>query len=219
MGGVAKKAMSFTPVGIGANYLQKKGDSAQSDWQSQYDAMNSKRPDAITRKSRLDSKGELMADVYKLKGPEEWQKAALAKQGLEEAQLNDKGMHQAAGAAANARSALASKGGLTGGSAERLAKSQMNDQISMGQSAARQGLANRADIGLESENKRSAAEKYNIEQALGERNAEDAFNQQKYQTDMQEWAAAKQGQATFGAGKGKGQSGGIMGGVSKVIGK
>jgi len=202
-----------------AGFLSNQGKEGASAYQSQYDAMNpGARPEDIKRESRL-GKDKLMEEVYKLKGPEAWQKAALAKAGEEEVAMRDLAATQSAGAAAGARSAMASRAGLTGGAAERLAKSQMLGQLSSQQNAARQAVQSRADIGLESENKRSGVEKYNIEAALGERNAQDQFAMQKYQSDMQEWAAAKQAQATFAAGKGKGQSGGVMGGVGKVMGK
>jgi hypothetical protein len=219
MGGAVKKVASFTPAGFIGGELAKSGSEGASEWQKQYDEMGpGAKPELIERQSRLAQDG-LLNDVYRLKGPEGWQKAAMEKQGLEQVAAGDLAAQQAAGAGATARSSLAMRGGLTGGSAERLAKAQMDRQMGAVQDVARQGIGQRADIGLETENRRGTTEKYNIEQALGERKAQDEYNQQKYAQDMQAWAAAKQGQATLAASRGKGDRGGVMGGAAKVIGK
>ena len=84
MGGVAKKAVSFTPVGMVGGALAGSGRDAASEWQAQYDALApGARPDLEARKSRLGADG-LLQDVYRLKGPEAWQKAALEQQALEQ---------------------------------------------------------------------------------------------------------------------------------------
>ena len=125
----------------------------------------------------------------------------------------------AAGTTAEARSQLAMKGGLSGGAAERLAKTGRDNAANMTQQANAAGNLGRINIGMEDEKNRidmlgkapgmnlAAAQydqtnlnnKYNL--LSGENTKLNAFNLGRYDTQMKTWASGKQAEATQNAGK------------------
>jgi hypothetical protein len=86
-----------------------------------------------------------------------WAKMASNKQGLEESAARGIAAQQSAGSQAQARSALAMRGGLSGGSRERLASQGMTDQLMAGQKVGAEGRMARANIALQDEQKRMQA--------------------------------------------------------------
>lgn len=90
-------------------------------------------------------------------GPSAWQNLMLQKQALEEQTGADRASKQAASQAAMGQAQLASRGGLMGGSAERLAKMSGRDALMAKQEIMRQGMGARADIATKDEEKRMQA--------------------------------------------------------------
>lgn len=87
-------------------------------------------------------------------GPSAWANLATQQQSLEEQNLRDAAARQALSGSAQARAALAMRGGLSGGAAERLARTGQSDLIRARQEVGRQGVGARAQIGLKDEEKR-----------------------------------------------------------------
>lgn len=166
-------------------------------------------------------------------GTSAWEQMANSKQALEEQALKQRTMESGASRAAEARSALARKGGLSSGASERMARASMRDILSQQQDAARQGSAQRADIGLQAENQRLAAlsqipgmeiqawqpkfqekqamlgvQQFNIGNALQQKQAEEAAKMAEYQEKMKAWAAANQANAIGASGP---KAGGLLG--------
>lgn len=162
-------------------------------------------------------------------GPSTWAQLMNQKQALEEAQGRSDIGAQAGTQAAQARSQLAQKGGLTGGSAERIAASSAKNAMNLRQQLAGQGALTRANTALQDEQQRldllkslpgmelqaiepefknraaqMQAQQFNIEQALKDKYSQDQYNMMKYQNDMQAWAAANQANAIGEAGGKKG---------------
>jgi hypothetical protein len=86
-----------------------------------------------------------------------WAKMATDKQGLEESAARGMAAQQGAGAQAQARGALAMRGGLSGGARERLAAQGATDQLMAGQKVGAEGRMARANIALQDEQKRMQA--------------------------------------------------------------
>lgn len=125
----------------------------------------------------------------------------------------------AAGEAATARTNLAMKGGAGAGSAERLAKNASNHALDMVQDANNTSAKNVASIALDDEKNRVGmlgqapamqlgASEYNSGLATGDINRQqlentklNAFNLDRYKSQMSAWAANKQADATANAGK------------------
>lgn len=116
-------------------------------------------------------------------GPSAWYTLAAEKQGLEEQGLKDAAARQALSGSAQARAALAMRGGLTGGAAERLAKSGQSDLMRSRQEVGRQGVLNRAQLGISDEEKRMQT----AAMIPG-------MQAQKFQTEMQKLDAWNQGE-------------------------
>lgn len=134
-------------------------------------------------------------------------------------QLSD-AAQQSATQLAQARSQLASRRGLSGAAAERLAASGSKDASRMMQAIRSQGAAQRLGIqadelarrqgllqnltGLEQDVEKTqlGIEGKNIDAALQEVGAGREKKQRDYEAQMASWAAAKQAQATLGAASG-----------------
>lgn len=115
---------------------------------------------------------------------------------------------QSMGEAAQAKNALAMKGGLSSGAAERINTGMGSAAMEMGQGA-RQGYAkNMASIGMEDEGNRqkmlqgaAGIEAQGLGRVQGQNIAKNAYNAKKYGDQMSAWAGGKQAQATQNAGK------------------
>lgn len=208
-------------LSLGGSFLQRQGDQAAQDYNNLYNSFDpGARPEAAAFLNPVtDFQNGTLNSAYQLSGPEAYIQAALAQQSAEENALGDKASSQAAGANTNALSQLASRGGLRGGSAQRLAMMSQRNVGQALQDVNMQGMQNRAQIGLQGEGMKRDTEKYNLGTKLGAMNSQNEYNANKYNQQMQAWAANKQAQATLAAGKGKGQSGGMMGGVGRTLGK
>ena len=173
-------------------------------------------------------------------GTSEWERMARDRQALEQAGLRTGAEQRAATAASQARSSLASRGGLSSGAAERLQGQSLREALLAKQGVAAQGAQARADIGLQAEQMRRqdlgnlasqelaylqpqfqnrqgtlAAQQFNVEKALQDKYAEDQAKQLAYQEQMKSWAAAQQANAISAAGQGKKGGGGGGGGGKK----
>ncbi len=153
-----------------------------------------------------------------------WAGQALNKQALEEQGMRENAISQGAGAAASARSSLASKYGLGAGANTSLAKQQMRDQAMALQGVGQQGAKARADIGLQDysqnmnnrnqflsalpgqdlaqsnlamQNKTGnlANQQYNIGNAINETNAKRAADLSAYSKQMEMFGANKNANA------------------------
>ena len=137
-------------------------------------------------------------------GAELAQREQIRQLGLNRDQLKK----QALGEAAQAKNALAMKGGLTSGAAERINANMGANALELGQGA-RQGYAkNMASIGMEDEGNRQKmlGHAANLEtQGPGREQAENLarnkFNLDRYNAQMSGWAAGKQAAATADSGK------------------
>lgn len=87
-------------------------------------------------------------------GPSPWMNMMLQKQGVEQAEAMDTAARTAAGQTASARNMLARSGGLSGGAAERLAAKGAESELMARQGVFRQGMLDRANIGVEDERQR-----------------------------------------------------------------
>jgi hypothetical protein len=106
----------------------------------------------------LDKRGlEAFRGEALRKGPSAWYNMMLDKQKLEEQGARDTAAKQALSQGAQARSQLAMRGGLMGGSAERMAKSSARDLMMANQDVSRQGMLTRAQLGVSDEEKRITA--------------------------------------------------------------
>ena len=115
---------------------------------------------------------------------------------------------QALGEAAQAKNALAMKGGLSSGAAERIGTNMGSAAMEMGQGARQNYAKNMASIGMEDEGNRQKmlGNAANLEtQGLGRQQAQNLalnkFNLDRYNAQMGGWAANKQAAATADSGK------------------
>lgn len=137
------------------------------------------------------------------------------------------GAAQAASAQAQAQNQLAMRGGVSSGSRERMAQQGSRDLLGARQGAYRGFGQSALDIAAQDEAmKRQAlsqfgeaegriasgnlglqnqASQYNLKTLLGEKEAANAWKQQKYQAQLDKWASEKQADATAKSGGGGGK--------------
>ncbi len=87
-------------------------------------------------------------------GPSAWGNLMKYRQGVEESEAIDKAARSTASSAANARSAIAARGGLSSGGAERVARDAMRLGANSSQTARREGMLDRANIDIQDETNR-----------------------------------------------------------------
>lgn len=158
-------------------------------------------------------------------GPSAWQNLALKQQGLEEKSARENLAQQGASAAAQARSNLAMRGGLSGGAAERLAMNQARAGMAGQQQLGAQGAQARANLALQDEQMRNqflsqlpqqdlaqanlamqnrsgqlGVQEKNIAGALSDKQAQRQADLSKYQEQMKAYSAKQAGQAMREAG-------------------
>lgn len=103
----------------------------------------------------LDNRALDSLHTYALsEGPSPWLKIAEEKQKADEAAQLDLTAKQGAGAMAEARDALAMRGGLSGGSAENLAARNMDATLLGQQSVRGQGATQRLGLAMDDENRK-----------------------------------------------------------------
>lgn len=206
--------------------LNPDGTPIRPEWESQLgqDGLL-KDPYKIAADLSVDQRGlEKYRERALGTGDSAWAKLAKEQQGLEEASLRDKLGQQAGSAQAQARSSLAMRGGLSGGAAERIAKSGARDQMAGAQNLAAQGAMARGNIGLQDEQMRTQMlgnlpgmelqamqpqlqnkqiQQWNIDKALGENLQKRVFDTNTYNQKMQQWAGGQQAQAIKDSDSGK----------------
>ncbi len=178
--------------------------------------------------------GELQKEGMAAPGTSAWEQMMLGSQGLNEANQRDSANANAASGLTGAYSDLATHGGLSTGSRERLAKGGMTNLAEAKQQVARQGTLDRLGIGTQAEQNRlgilgalpgqqtqaasfnaglaqnnrdysTNVANTNISNSLAEQGREDQYKQQNYTDQMQDWAAMNAANATAKGGKGGGK--------------
>lgn len=148
-------------------------------------------------------------------GPSAWANLQTQQQRMEQQNAKDqlmKGAMQSQGAAQNQ---LARTGGLSGGASALLARQGQRDLLNQGQELARTGMGQR--LGIQQQdiaNKQGLLGKFgemeananqaNIEALKGNLSGQAAFNTNRYNQQMQGYAAGQSAQATRDAGKSSG---------------
>lgn len=89
-----------------------------------------------------------------------------------------------ASSAAQARTALAMRGGMTGGSAERLGQAQMREQMMGAQNLARQNMMQNLEIGSQDYQRNIENQRFNIQNAISDLNSRNQYAMDKYKTQM-----------------------------------
>lgn len=183
--------------------LQKQAQVAQAQRDAAQAQLNAgpQRPDF---KGLTDAEGNLM-DKFKLSSGEGYKD--IATQGLEQGKT--KAMSEAAqsqmGANAAARTALATRGGLSGGAALRLAQSGAQNLANARQDIGRTGMEGAQKIAEKTFDIGRQAEQTNLENLIKNQAGLNAFDLQKYSEQMKAWAANKsadaQAQAAENSGK------------------
>ena len=130
----------------------------------------------------------MLKDQYQLSSGDDWSRLAKERLGTDIAGARNEATLSGAGAAQQARNALASRGGLSGGSAALLARQAMTDQSNAQQGITNTGVRGAQDIGMKQFDIGREAEKYNKGTALG-------LKQSTYDTQMKEWGASKSADA------------------------
>jgi hypothetical protein len=214
-----------------AQGMNPDGSPVRPEYQSLLDpATGLLRSEYISKPGTLDVAG--LQGFQELKkraltaGPSAWGQMMTDKQRMEEAQQKDAAARQAMAGAAQARSALAMKGGLSSGAGERLAAGGARDLMLQRQGVASQGQMARQGINLEDEAQRmkllpqvseaeaklsqynlglqNTAADTNILRALEEKRAKDSQDLAVYQEQIKKWAAERTAQATERAPSGGG---------------
>lgn len=222
----ASKGNPYVAAEMQKRGLNPDGSPIRPEWESQQGADGLlKDPYKIAADLSVDQRGlEKYRERALGTGDSAWAKLAKEQQGLEEAGLRDKLGQQAGSAQAQARSSLAMRGGLSGGAAERIAKSGARDQMAGAQNLAAQGAMARGNIGLQDEQMRTQMlgnlpgmelqamqpqlqnkniQQWNIDKALNENLQKRAFETNKYNQKMQAWAGQGQAQAIKDSDSGK----------------
>lgn len=158
------------------------------------------------------------------KGPSEWANLMIDKQKMEEARAREALDRQTLSAAAQARSELARKGGMSSGARERLAGQMGREQLLGRQQVGAQGMTSRLGILTEDEAQRNKllpgftegeakmaqnrldtqnkAQEWNILKSLEEKRAKDAQDLAVYQEQIKKWGSEKEAEATRASGGG-----------------
>lgn len=164
-----------------------------------------------------------LKDLALRHGSSAWANLAHTQQALQARDSADKAKTQVQSATGDATDHLAMQGGLTSGARERVAELGANNLVGAQQGIEKQKNQNNMQISMNDEQNRMAnigqltdAEGRRVGQWEGVRGADNqnqmtenqsvnAFNQNKYNQQMQTWAAGKQAQATAQSGKGGGK--------------
>lgn len=157
-------------------------------------------------------------------GPSLWGNTMLLKQQQDQAAANSGAAATAAQGAAQARSGLAMRGGLSEGARRSIANQSMRNLMTAKQGVSAQGAQNRystlaqdeqnrmdqlskyaaAEGGLAQYNNTQAADqqKYNLMARLQDMQGKSGFDLGAYTEELKKWAAAKQAGAISGSGDG-----------------
>jgi hypothetical protein len=175
-------------------------------------------PDRPGRESIRNPDGTLK-DIYKTESSQKMIEALLAEQGLQEQQGRDQAVVDNNQSLAAARSSGAMRGGLRSGQQERMNSQGMRDLNASLQNVGMQGREQRLNLQSKGQETDYQARNQDVGRMVQDVNAQNAFNQDVYGQDMQAYAAKESGRAMQLANKGKGQRGGIGGGLGSIAGK
>ena len=197
MGKSGRKALSVGTLGISDTVIgNPEQERAMRDMYSELQGMQ--KPTAASYLRYTDDKGNFIDPNFQLQGGENWVQKAMKAQAAEEAALGNKASTQAAGAQAAQRSMLASRGGLRGGTAERLAKASQRDTAQALQDINMQGMQNRALTERQGEEMNRQAQQFNIGNRLQDIQGQNVYNANKYAQEMQAYGAGKSAMAGLG---------------------
>lgn len=166
-------------------------------------------------------RGEAMRD-----GPSAWAGLANAQQDKYAIDGANKASAAAAGQTAGAQSNLAMRGGINSGARERVQAAGAQNALNMGQDVRNQAANNKLQIGINDEQNRitqlgqlpnmdiaahgaglqdinawGQGKQFDIHNQIGEGNAKNLFNSQRYKDQMAAWGAGKTADATAASGK------------------
>lgn len=145
-------------------------------------------------------------------GPSDFAKGQLGQQGFEEGQARNAAGLQQQTAQSNAQSQLARMGGLGGGARTSLARSGARDALMAGQNVGAQGVLARYGINNQDMQRRQtllgqnadverASDLQNLNTTTGDIQNRGLFDSNRYNQQMQAWAAKQSGDATIAAAK------------------
>lgn len=160
----------------------------------------SDKPEALAYSGMVDDKGNLM-DQYKLGGVDPWRKLQLENEQIRQGVDLDNATQAGLGQRAAAESALAMRGGLSGGARERLAREGARNTNLQQQGVRMQSNLNRLGIESDAFEKNQAANQFNIQTQMRDLQNKNLLNANNYNEQMRAWAAGKQAQATAASGK------------------
>lgn len=160
------------------------------------------------------------------RGPSQYAMLARKELGQTQKEMQDRAAREAASTQAGAQSAMAMRGGATGGARERIAKGGAENLMAMRQGIAGEGIRGRLGIAKEDERSRMealgrlpgmeiaalqpefqragldiTARGQDIGRTVAEKQAKNLFDMTGYQEAMRAWAAGRQATATENAGK------------------
>lgn len=189
-------------------------------------------PEQYQIQDQLNRQGlERMRGLATGTGPSAWAQARQQQLATEQAQALQGVTAQSQAAQAQARSQMAQRGGLSGGARERLAMGGARQELMGRQQALLGGQQARERLATEDQRRRDemlrqlpgaelgaakfgqGTQRFNIQQALREKQAERQHQQLAYQEQMRAWSAKKQADAIRAA-RSKGfleQAGGFAG--------
>jgi hypothetical protein len=223
MGKVVKsvaKVVSAPVAGILGGVLGGQGDRAKQDFDAQLASLDpGVAPEKINYEGITDNKTGELLDRYKLSGGEGYTKIAQDRLKQDIGSARNRIALQAAQAQANQRAQLASRGGLTPAMQARLAMQAQRDAMGNQQDVTSQDVSGQQGIMEKQFELGREGEKENLASRKADQLARNQFNVAKYGQQMQAYAAGKAGQASYAASRGKGEKGGVMGGVGSVLGK
>lgn len=165
--------------------------------------------DAMGRVTNKADVGKLQ-EAYRLKDPgavkSPWMDQMLQQQQAGQVQALNRGAQQAATQAAGAQASLARRGGLSSGSAERLAAGAQEARTLGAQDIYGQGEAQRLGMQTDDMQKergyQTGLQQSNIQNALTDLGQKQQFNLGKYSEQMKGWGAEQAAKATEQGGGG-----------------
>jgi len=152
------------------------------------------------------------ADIQREMEASPWLKMAMEKQAAEQSRLLGQGQQQQASQLAQARANLAMRGGLRGGSAERLAMGGAEGGLLAAQNVRGAGAIERGQLGMQGADlasrlaqfnvgQQAEADRINLQAQIANLGAQENRKLQQYGERMKGYAAEKTGQAYSGGGK------------------
>lgn len=191
--GGAVMGAPFGPLGaIMGSQINKKAPGAQ--YNPDYSGVG-QYPGMI---SPLDNSGALQ-DRFKIAGPEKYGSALQNQITWQQMQNQNQAVGGAAQGAANARSQLATHGGLDSGASERLAQQGALNQMQAMQKAGAGAAGSRLEAATDVQNKKMGIDQANLANTFNAQQAANKYNIDKINSDRQLWAAQQMAQATADA--------------------